>query len=186
MIGKIFWPKEVKVLIAQYRSEHKLNNKAISILEQYSALNFWAVLAFALVLFLCSEELYSLMIALSAPLCSWWSVRIVFHYWMAAYTLGEKRDVRIIKSGVNIYGVGRTKYSEIDGSGEGLMRMPAQQALNKLLSSEQSHSKFLSWGEVIGMNGSIIKVYQDPQKKHLAMPDIDKLKRMYSLRNDVE
>lgn len=95
MIAELFYPKELKEIIAELRAKDDLNEKALDHLNDYPLLLLWAyILIYVFRLennHLSGDFLYLVFIAIVWIFSVWITVRIHFFDKMAAYVLGEKR-----------------------------------------------------------------------------------------------
>lgn len=164
---RLFWPKEIKELVKKYEAEGTLNQNAISYLTHQTYVVYAVAFVFICILLYENYLFIPLVVALG-PFIVWFDLKLCFHRNLAAYTNGERRKVEVIKPTQSLYPMQWIYYNDKDAEGEIAI------GGRPMIVEEQLPRK-----------GDEIFIYQDAYKKHLAMPDIDYIKQVYSLTTKV-
>ncbi len=166
MFLELFWPKEIKELVAKYRAEDTLNEESVEYLNMVIRRNLilWIIIFFVFILL--SLPFLAIALLLLSPLSTWFDVRNSFRRQMTSYAYGEKIEVLVTYAGSSLYGTQMIWCRTLDSNKKIRIVIATKPKI-----SLQDFPK----------EGQKIFVYQDKEYRYKAMPDIDYLKRKYSL-----
>lgn len=92
---------------------------------------------------------------------------------VAAYTFGEKRQVKVLRANKGAYNNG-FHYAELDGASRGYVCVWGKEWALRHADSAFKLSE-------LPQKGDIVFIYQDKDHKYWPMPDVERIKRIYSL-----
>jgi hypothetical protein len=170
MIAELFWPKEMRELVAKLRAEDKLNEQA---LKSYNGTVYISLFVFVLcsVLLFDSSNLLALILVIIFVIAFYWTIRHEFKKSWQPYTRGECLKAKVTMSGENrsfwVYPRIQKVYAVlVSNSKVGVV-------INAYIDAGYREGELPDCGEVMG-------VWVDSATEY-AMPDIDYIKRKYCL-----
>lgn len=172
MIVELFYPRELKEIIADLRAKDDLNEKPLDILNNYLGLLLMVFIFFYILRpsfdHVSGHFLYLILMVVLWVLSVWITIRVHFFDKMAAYILGHKRKGAVFKKlhhwvkGFEFY-----KFEIVD--------IEAPEVLKTGKISIEHANLFPKENELI------IYYYNLNKKKYKPMPDIKEIKAQYCL-----
>ncbi len=170
MILELFWPREVKELIAKYREEGTLNEEAVRLIKRTSR-GYLILFAFISAIFIVtSEPVIGISILLLSPLFVRFDCNNLFKNQIATYCYGKTIKARVEKVGIGLYGTQRIVVSDLENKTDHVI---------KLSRSSISPNKELP------SVGDIVEVNIDPNGQYGATLNISHLKQKHSLTTKI-
>lgn len=165
---EIFWPGEIRQLIANYRAQGILNEEGYNYITYLNKVFVWILGGLAIFYTLNSEIMLAAIHLAAIPLALWLDTKRIFNKQMAPYVYGQPAKLKV-KDAFQKW-VNRQVFIC-----ENVLE-PRQDVIVYLGSKPRLKS------EDIFAVGQIIDVYQF---KRQAMPDIDYIKAKFSLTTQI-
>ena len=167
MLAELFYPKELKKIIADLRAENDLNEEAYSLLQYQIYLRLILMPLLAILFFYHLKQHEASIVAIILLLGIWYDMHRYYKSYIGSYILGQRKEALVIK------------------------QVPMTFLRKKILAEDITTGKNIVIGPLrefwknpkCPQSGTKIFYYQDNQEHFKPMPDIDFIKKRYCLSN---
>lgn len=168
---EIFWPGEIRQLIAKYRADGTLNEKCVAHLNALSKKLAICLFIFALIWVLIGSPIMGVVFICLIPIAIRIDFQSLFNKQMAAYVYGKPATVKVIQS--------QTRWANRQLIVCQDLSNPEQKIIINMGFAPRLEKTDLP------NSGQDIQIFLLSQKKAIGMPNISYLKEVYSLDNSI-
>lgn len=166
MFLELFWPKEIKKIIAEFKTNGNLNEEAVEHLRKLTKKHFIIGIILAMVLSFAANLLVGLAILCLLPFIVWFDTKSIFAREFSSYVKGVRTKVIVTFSGISLYGSQNIWCKTPDSEKKFRIRICSKPKFNP---------------KCFPKKGDEIYIYHSNLSQNIAMPDIEELNRKYSL-----
>lgn len=168
MLTELFWPKEMKELVAKYRTEGTLNKPAVHNMNDNIRKHLIIGFTLSLIMFFAASYEIGILIAIAVPIVVKMDIYSLFKRQIAVYSIGEKMTATVKSFGTGLYGTQLMNYE---------VHAEPKSFAGRMWIGNAPRLK----EEDYPARGDSMAVFFDKKGKYKAMPDIDYLKQCYCL-----